>query len=93
MPRSVGEGLASSGADLLRQESETVQLPTGSSMTKLLNLTKRFVADEGGAALIEYTVLIGVMLIAVIMAILAVGTWINNQWTALNSALTSAPAP
>ena len=62
-------------------------------MTKVLNLAKRFVADEEGAALIEYTVLIGVMLIAVIVAILSVGNWVNNRWSALNSALASAPAP
>ena len=56
-------------------------------MTKVLNVTKRFVADEDGAALIEYTVLIGVMLVAVITAIIAIGGWVNTKWTALNSAL------
>ena len=53
-------------------------------MTKVVNLAKRFVADEEGAALIEYTVLIGIMLIAVIATIIAVGTWVNTKWTALN---------
>ena len=57
-------------------------------MTKVLNLTKRFLADEEGAALVEYTVLIGIMLIAVIAAIVSVGGWVNTQWTALNTALT-----
>jgi pilus assembly protein Flp/PilA len=56
-------------------------------MTKALNVIKRFSADEDGAALIEYTVLLGIMLIAVITTIIAVGTWINAQWTALNIAL------
>ena len=56
-------------------------------MTKVLNLAKRFVADEEGAALIEYTVLIGIMLVAVITAIIAIGGWVNTKWTALNSAL------
>ena len=56
-------------------------------MTKALNLAKRFVADEEGAALIEYTVLIGIMLIAVIATIIAVGTWVNTKWTALNNNL------
>jgi pilus assembly protein Flp/PilA len=62
-----------------------------SSMTKIVNLAKRFVADEEGAALIEYTVLIGVMLIAVIATILAVGSWVNTKWTALNTNLAKAP--
>ena len=56
-------------------------------MTKIANLAKRFVADEEGAALIEYTVLIGIMLVAVIAAIIAVGGWVNTKWTALNTAL------
>lgn len=56
-------------------------------MTKVLNLAKRFVADEEGAALVEYTVLIGIMLVAVITAIFAIGTWVSNKWTALNTAL------
>jgi pilus assembly protein Flp/PilA len=62
-------------------------------MTKVLNLAKRFVADEEGAALIEYTVLLGIMLIAVITTIIAVGNWVGNKWTALNSGLSTVPAP
>jgi pilus assembly protein Flp/PilA len=44
--------------------------------------------DEDGAALIEYTVLLGILLIAVIAVIGAVGHWINGEWTALNASLT-----
>jgi pilus assembly protein Flp/PilA len=57
-------------------------------MSSIANLAKRFVADEEGAALVEYTVLIGIMLVAVIAAIISVGGWVNTQWTALNGALT-----
>jgi pilus assembly protein Flp/PilA len=57
----------------------------------LLNQLKSYVSsfkkDEDGAALIEYTVLLGILLIAVIAVITAVGHWINNEWTALNGAL------
>ena len=60
-------------------------------MTKVLNLAKRFVADEEGAALIEYTVLLGIMLIAVITTIIAVGNWVNLKWTALNTNLATVP--
>jgi pilus assembly protein Flp/PilA len=56
-------------------------------MTKVLNLAKRFVADEEGAALLEYTVLIGLMLVAVIAAIGSIGTWVSGKWTALNANL------
>jgi pilus assembly protein Flp/PilA len=43
--------------------------------------------DEGGAALIEYTVLIGIMLVAVIAIIVFVGGWISGQWSALSTKL------
>ena len=57
-------------------------------MMKLLNLTKRFAADEEGAALLEYTVLIGIMLVAVIAAIVSIGGWVSGKWNTLNTSLT-----
>ena len=54
------------------------------NMIKLIGELKR---DEDGAALIEYTVLLGIMLVAVIATITLVGTWVSGQWTALNNAL------
>ena len=44
--------------------------------------------DEDGAALIEYTVLLGILLVAVIAIIGLVGVWINGQWNALQAQLT-----
>jgi pilus assembly protein Flp/PilA len=43
--------------------------------------------DEEGAALLEYTVLLGILLVAVIGTITLIGTWISGQWTSLNGAL------
>ena len=62
-------------------------------MRKFLGTLKKFGKDEEGAALIEYTVLLGIMLVAVIATIGLVGTWISTQWTALNSALPAADEP
>ena len=56
-------------------------------MTRTVNLLRRLGKDEHGAALIEYTVLLGILLVAVIATIGLVGTWINGQWTALQGAL------
>ena len=57
----------------------------------LLNQLKmdafRFKKDEDGAALIEYTVLLGILIVAVIATIGLVGAWINGQWHALQSQL------
>ena len=47
----------------------------------------RFGKDEDGAALIEYTVLIGLMLVGVVGIVTTVGTWVSGRWTALNTAL------
>ena len=56
---------------------------------KTLRLVKQFSRDEKGAALVEYTVLIGVMLVAVIGTIVLVGGWINTKWAALWTALSA----
>jgi pilus assembly protein Flp/PilA len=55
---------------------------------KLINLVKRVAVDEEGAALLEYTVLLGILLVAVIAVIAAVGSWISHEWVALNGKLT-----
>jgi pilus assembly protein Flp/PilA len=54
---------------------------------KTLELLNRLARDEDGAALIEYTVLLGILLIAVIATIGTVGTWVSGKWTALNASL------
>lgn len=56
-------------------------------MGKLVKTLTKFRSDEDGAALIEYTVLLGILLVAVIATIITVGTWISGKWTALNAAL------
>jgi pilus assembly protein Flp/PilA len=56
-------------------------------MLKARNLIRRLSKDEEGASLIEYTVLLAILLIAVIATIGAVGTWINGRWTALQGQL------
>lgn len=56
-------------------------------MRKAIQLLKKFRKDEEGAALVEYTVLLGVMLVAVVSTIVLVGGWVNTKWTALWTAL------
>src|SRR5271156_174692 len=59
----------------------------GAAMSKALKVFGQFLKDENGAALIEYTVLLGILLIAVIATIGLVGTWVSKQWLALDKAL------
>jgi pilus assembly protein Flp/PilA len=57
-------------------------------MKKLTKMITGFVRDEDGASLIEYSILIGLIAALVIAIIAAVGGWIQNQWSTLNTALT-----
>ena len=56
-------------------------------MRSVINLIKQLKRDEDGAALIEYTVLLAILLVAVIVIIGGVGGWILNMWTNLNGNL------
>jgi pilus assembly protein Flp/PilA len=58
-------------------------------MRRTMQLIKGLGRDEDGAALVEYTVLLGIMLVAVITTIGLVGGWMNTKWTALWSALST----
>lgn len=60
-------------------------------MTKLISLFKTFSTDEDGAAMIEYSILIGLIAAAVILAVLFMGTWVAGAWAALTSLMTFWP--
>ena len=57
-------------------------------MSKTWKVMQKLGRDEDGAALIEYTVLLGILLIAVIASIGAVGTYVNGRWNTLATTLT-----
>jgi pilus assembly protein Flp/PilA len=56
-------------------------------MRSLISLMNQLKSDEDGAALIEYTVLLAILLIAVIAIIGGVGGWISTQWASLSTAI------
>ncbi len=60
---------------------------TLAKLNELKPVASRLKNDENGAALIEYTVLLGILVVAVIGIIAAVGTWVNTQWSTLNGQL------
>ena len=57
-------------------------------MRAAIKLIKRLTRDEDGAPLVEYTILLAILVVAVIALIIAVGSWVNNKWSVLNSELT-----
>ena len=56
-------------------------------MRNALTVFDQLANDEDGAALIEYTVLLGIILAGVVATISLVATWVSGQWTVLNTAL------
>jgi pilus assembly protein Flp/PilA len=44
--------------------------------------------DESGASLVEYSLLIGVIILVTAAAVTSVGTWASGKWTALLGQLT-----
>jgi Flp pilus assembly pilin Flp len=61
-----------------------------SDMKKLVSTLRSLHEDKSGAAFIEYTVLLGVILAVTIGVVVAVGDWASDQWTDLNSQLDAA---
>jgi len=54
-------------------------------MSKLTSLVGRLRRDEDGAALIEYSVLVGIIIVAVLATVVAVGGWMNSPWSTVNT--------
>ncbi|RUW34587.1 MULTISPECIES: Flp family type IVb pilin [unclassified Mesorhizobium] len=59
-------------------------------MKKLMTVARQFCGDEGGAAMVEYTILLGIITVAVIATIVLVGNWVVGQWTTLSTSLAAA---
>lgn len=55
---------------------------------RAFRLFTRLRKDDGGATLIEYSILIGLMTTAVMVMVFAISGWIADAWSSLNSALT-----
>ena len=59
-------------------------------MKKLGNVMRRFHDEEEGAALIEYSILVGIISATAITAVIAVAAWIVTRWTGLCTNLSIA---
>jgi pilus assembly protein Flp/PilA len=56
-------------------------------MRQIVKIIKQLSSDESGASMIEYTVLLAILLVAVIAIIAGVGQWISAEWASLSTAL------
>ncbi|MCV3240683.1 Flp family type IVb pilin [Mesorhizobium sp. ZC-5] len=56
-------------------------------MKKLMTMARQFRDDENGAAMVEYSILIGIIAAASILVILGIGLWVTDSFTSLCDAL------
>ncbi|TIL42966.1 Flp family type IVb pilin [Mesorhizobium sp.] len=52
-------------------------------MKKLMTMTRQFRDDENGAAMVEYSILIGIIATASILVIIGIGLWVSDSFTTL----------
>ncbi|MBZ9764435.1 Flp family type IVb pilin [Mesorhizobium sp. CA8] len=52
-------------------------------MKKLMTMARQFRDDDNGAAMVEYSILIGIITAAVITFIISVGVYVTNAWSTL----------
>jgi Flp pilus assembly pilin Flp len=59
---------------------------------KKMNMLRRFVRDESGTETVEWAIMIGLIAVASIMIIWAIGQWVQTRFSTLNSALANSTA-
>lgn len=59
-------------------------------MKKLMTMARQFRDDENGAAMVEYSILIGIIAVAAITTVIAIGVWVSGRFTTLCTALDTA---
>ena len=62
-------------------------LKRGMFMRKVLNTFKQFGREESGAAMVEYSILIGLIAVASITTVIAIGGWVSGRFTSLCAAM------
>jgi Flp pilus assembly pilin Flp len=60
-------------------------------MKTISSFFRAFNEDDSGAAFIEYTALLGVILAVGIAVLATVGQWANARWLRLNTQLSASP--
>lgn len=56
-------------------------------MKKLMTMARQFRDDEDGAAMVEYSIVVGLIAAAAILTMIAIGLWVNGRFTGLCDAM------
>ncbi|ESW66476.1 Flp family type IVb pilin [Mesorhizobium sp. M1148] len=59
-------------------------------MKKLMTMTRQFRDDENGAAMVEYSILIGIIAVASIGFIIGIGFWVTGRFSGLCDAMNTS---
>lgn len=59
-------------------------------MKKLMTMAWQFRDDENGAAMVEYSILVGIIAGAAILIIVGIGLWVNGRFTGLCTTLNAS---
>ena len=57
-------------------------------LQSIKTFAERLSHDESGVTMLEYTILLGIITVAVIASVAYAGTWVSGKWTALTAKLT-----
>jgi pilus assembly protein Flp/PilA len=56
-------------------------------MRRVRTFLERLRRDEDGVTMLEYTILLGIITVAVIASVVYAGTWVSGKWTTLTGAI------
>ena len=59
----------------------------------MMNLVKKFVREEEGAAMVEYAIIIGIIAVGVVAIVASIGAWVHGRFETLDGELTDATTP
>lgn len=59
-------------------------------MKKLMTMARQFRDEENGAAMVEYSILIGIIAVAAIGFIIGIGGWVTGRFTGLCDAMNTS---
>jgi Flp pilus assembly pilin Flp len=60
-------------------------------MKTIASFARAFSDDDSGAAFIEYTALLGIILVVALAVLTIVGNWANTRWNKMASAMNATP--
>lgn len=64
-----------------------IELIVKAQIAKAQIALAQFKKNESGAALVEYSLLIGLITVAAVVAVTAIGVWVALQWDTLKGAV------